>query len=189
MRITPDLNSCLPSIAPILGTVALLSVLCACSPSSSLAAEVDPRYEHEKTRDLVRLVNDAAELVEKEGEKAFRKLRVPKSRWQHDESYVFVFNPDGKMLVHGGPAMEGQDLMELKDVDGRPIFEASLRPPRRIPTEHRAGTTTNGRFPGQSSRAGRAAMSVWSKRPPANASSSTAGCTTTEWRRPLSWIW
>jgi signal transduction histidine kinase len=83
-------------------------------------------YQYEETRELVRLVNDAAELVHARGEAAFADLRLPGSRWRQAESYVFVLDTGGIMLVHPDAAMEGRNQLDLEDVDGRPIVRGLI---------------------------------------------------------------
>jgi signal transduction histidine kinase len=119
-----------------LAAAAALSALTACrtaTPRPS-AGEVDlQRYEHEETQALVTLVNDAAALIEAEGEAAFARLRVPDSRWRRGETYVFVVDAQGKMLVHPDPALEGRDELELKDVNGRPIIRGLIQAATAVP--------------------------------------------------------
>lgn len=86
----------------------------------------EQRYEHAATRELVTLVNDAAELVRAKGEAAFEELRADGSRWRRGETYVFVLDPEGNMLVHADPALEGRDELELKDVAGKPIVRGLI---------------------------------------------------------------
>ena len=50
------------------------------------------------------------------------------------------------MLVHPDPAMEGKNELDLKDINGKPIIRGSSLPRRRLPTNRKAGTTTNGLF-------------------------------------------
>jgi len=83
-------------------------------------------YEHEQTLGLVGLVKDAAALVQAKGEAAFGDLRIAGSRWRVGETYVFVLDPEGNMLVHPDPTMEGQNELDLKDVRGRPIIRGLL---------------------------------------------------------------
>jgi len=99
---------------------------CSTSPSEAAPKPEAPPYVYEETRDLVALVNDAARLIETRGDAAFRELRVPDSRWRHQETYVFVLDPTGNMLVHPDPALEGKNTLELKDVNGRPIIRGLL---------------------------------------------------------------
>jgi signal transduction histidine kinase len=107
-------------------------VLCAAPllfPPVADAATVratDHPYEYADTRALVTLVNDAAELLATRGEAAFRDFRVDGSRWRAGETYVFVLDPDGTMLVHPDPALEGHNTLDLKDVNGKPIIRGLI---------------------------------------------------------------
>jgi len=86
----------------------------------------DQRYEHEETRDLVALVDDASELVRTRGEAAFRDFSVSGSRWRQAETYIFVLDPEGNMLVHADPALEGKNQLDLMDPNGKPIIRGLL---------------------------------------------------------------
>ncbi len=86
----------------------------------------DRTYQHPETRHLVALVNDAAKLVQTKGEKAFPELKVNGSRWRKGENYVFVFDPEGNMLVHKDLKLEGKNQLELKDINGKPIIRGLL---------------------------------------------------------------
>jgi signal transduction histidine kinase len=103
------------------------------SSRSTGAATLDQLYEYDETRDLVALVDDAAELVQLKGEAAFAELGVPGSRWRQGETYIFVLDTDGKMLVHIDPAMEGQNQVELKDVNGKPIIRGLVAVATTLP--------------------------------------------------------
>ncbi len=83
-------------------------------------------YQFPETRQLVELVNDAADLVHARGEAAFADFRVPNSRWRRSESYIFVLDPTGNMLVHSDPSMEGKNQIDLKDMNGKPIIRGLL---------------------------------------------------------------
>lgn len=124
------------AMARYLAAAAALSSLPACrtvTPKSS-AGEVDLQpYEYEETQALVTLVNDAAALIEAEGEAAFARLRVPDSRWRRGETYVFVVDAQGKMLLHPDPALEGMDELELKDVNGRSIIRGLIQAATAVP--------------------------------------------------------
>jgi len=95
--------------------------------SSQAAAQTgDQLYEHRDTRELVALVDTAAALVESNGDAALGDFRQADSRWRHGEKYVFVLNPDGDMLVHPDPALEGRNQLGLKDINGKPIVRGLL---------------------------------------------------------------
>lgn len=83
-------------------------------------------YEYPETRELVALVDDAAELVRTKGEAAFDELRQSGSRWGHEETYVFVLDLEGNMLVHPDPALEGKNQILLEDVGGKPIIRGLI---------------------------------------------------------------
>jgi signal transduction histidine kinase len=92
-----------------------------------------PVYEHHDTRDLVALVADAANLVHAMGASAFDEFRVAGSRWRREESYIFVLDPDGNMLVHPDAALEGRNQLDLKDIGGKPIIRGLLGAVMSIP--------------------------------------------------------
>lgn len=96
------------------------------TPSGIQAAAPEQLFEFPETRDLVALVNDAAELIRDKGEDVFADFREPASRWRSGEKYVFVLDLDGNMVVHPDPSMEGKNQLELKDIDGRPIIRGLL---------------------------------------------------------------
>jgi catechol 2,3-dioxygenase-like lactoylglutathione lyase family enzyme len=66
-------------------------------------------YQYEETRGLVHLVKDAADLLRTKGEAAFTDFRGAGSRWRQQETYIFVLDPDGNMLVHPDATMEGKN--------------------------------------------------------------------------------
>ncbi len=78
------------------------------------------------SEELVALVKDAAELLRTSGEAAFDEFRKAGSRWRMGESYIFVLDPQGNMLLHPDPALEGKNTMDLKDVNGRPIIRGLI---------------------------------------------------------------
>jgi signal transduction histidine kinase len=92
----------------------------------TFAANFDQHYQYKETRELVALVNDAAELVRTKGEVAFTDFRLAGSRWRQGETYIFVLDLQGNMLVHPDPAMEGKNEMDLKDINGKPIIRGLI---------------------------------------------------------------
>jgi signal transduction histidine kinase len=84
------------------------------------------KYEYKETRELVQLVMDGAELLRRDGEKAFTEFRRPGSRWRQDEMYIFVLDLKGKMLVHPDASMEGKNEIDLKDINGKPIIRGLI---------------------------------------------------------------
>jgi hypothetical protein len=91
------------------------------------------RYFYEDTKQLVAFVEDAADLVAQKGEAAFQLFGVPSSKWLKDQRYLFIYDATGKCVFHPvEPRLVGQNLVELKDLDGRAmvamITEVAKRP-------------------------------------------------------------
>lgn len=81
---------------------------------------------YQDTKELVALVKDAAELVSQAGEIAFGDFRQSDSRWRQEETYIFVLDPNGNMIVHADHEMEGKNQSDLKDINGKPIIQGLL---------------------------------------------------------------
>ncbi len=116
--------ACLSRLVPL---GAVLVFLQACSGTAqTVTANVDQTYQYEDTRELMTQVNDATELVRTKGEAALSDFRVSGSRWRQGDTYIFVLDPKGNMLVHPDAAMEGKNELDLKDINGKPIIRGLL---------------------------------------------------------------
>jgi signal transduction histidine kinase len=124
--------ACIPRFIPLAAALVLLQ---ACSSTSQTAANLGQFYQYEDTRELMALVKDATELVRTKGETAFSDFRVPSSRWRQGETYIFVLDPKGNMLVHPDVAMEGQNELDLKDINGKPIIQGLLAAAMTLPNK------------------------------------------------------
>jgi len=126
--VTQRSRSFLSSISPIRpALVAVLLLLGAFNGNAqTVAANLDQQYQHEETRELVALVTDATNLVRSKGEAAFSDFRVSGSRWRQGETYIFVLDLNGNMLVHPDAAMEGKNEIDLKDINGKPIIRGLI---------------------------------------------------------------
>lgn len=87
---------------------------------------VTEEYPFKDTRALVQLVSEAADLVLSKGEAAFNDFRIPGCRWQNAETYIFVLDTKGNMLVHPDLEMEGRNQLDLKDINGKPIIRGLI---------------------------------------------------------------
>jgi len=131
---TQENTSQLQAITQRLAAAVVLIVCTNCALKVTANTGPNPQvYEYEETRNLVALVHDAAKLIETEGETAFDKFRVPDSRWRQEETYVFVLDPEGNMLVHPDQRMEGKNQMDLKDINGRPIIRGLIHAATALP--------------------------------------------------------
>jgi signal transduction histidine kinase len=89
--------------------------------------------QQDTTRELVSLVKSASALVHEKGEESFIDFRISGSPWRKGEKYIFVLNPDGKMIVHPDPDLEGKNQLELKDINGKPIIRGLLDAATKFP--------------------------------------------------------
>lgn len=100
---------------------------------SHLVSINSPGNERDTLRDLVSLVKDASQLVRSKGESAFNDFRTPGSRWRKDETYIFVIDANGNMLVNADTELEGKNQLNLKDINGKPIVRGLLDATTKIP--------------------------------------------------------
>ena len=108
--------------------VALLFVVAACGfgPPSRAATLADKlsAYRYEDTRQLVSMVEAAADLVARDGTAAFPQFAVPESRWFHDNLYIFIFAVDGTCAFHAAsPRLVGTNMMGFRDIHGKPVIQ------------------------------------------------------------------
>jgi len=127
------------------------------------------RYEFEETRELVDLVNAAAQRIRSSGESAFGELSTDGGRWRHGETYIFVLDTEGNMLVHPDSSLKGRNLLDLKDVHGKPIIlgliaAATARPGREEGWYHYEWPVPGGLLPRWKSSYVRAALAPSGKR-------------------------
>ncbi len=109
-------------------------------------------YEYRETQELVQFVHEAAEMIREKGELAFGDFRIPASHWRNNDSYIFVLDKEGNMLVHPDPAMEGTNGLDLKDVHGKYIIRGFLGAVTTFPDKtegwyHYQWTVPGGMFP------------------------------------------
>lgn len=87
----------------------------------------------DSARSLIGLVSDATDIVLRSGESAFSSFREPGSRWRQGETYVFVLDLAGLMLVHPDPALEGKYQLDLNDIHGKPVIRGLIAAATRFP--------------------------------------------------------
>jgi hypothetical protein len=53
-------------------------------------------------------------------EKALEEFSNPKGKFLKGDLYIFVFNPEGTIIAHGGdPKLVGRDFIGVQDADGK----------------------------------------------------------------------
>ena len=81
------------------------------------------KYLYQDTRRLVKLVEDAATLMERKGTAAFAEFRRKGSRWFNDQYFLFVYDRAGTNTFHPTiPELVGKNLMDLRDMHGKPLI-------------------------------------------------------------------
>ncbi|MFA6262086.1 MAG: cache domain-containing protein [Bacteroidia bacterium] len=81
----------------------------------------------DSTVQLMALVMDADKMIREKGEEAFAAFREKGSRWRQGETYIFILDMEGNMVVHPDAELEGKNQLELKDVNGKYIIRGLLR--------------------------------------------------------------
>lgn len=85
---------------------------------------------------VVDAVESAAALLQREGRAAFEALRDPLGPFFYQDTYVFVLDRNGTLLLNPAfPALEGRSLLSWPDPAERAIAAASLK------AVHRDGST------------------------------------------------
>jgi len=93
------------------------------SPASAVTPDAAVTYLYADNRQLVRLVAEAASLIESRGTGAFSAFAINGSRWLTDERYMFVYDEQGTAAFHPvEPGLVGQDLSHFEDIEGRPVI-------------------------------------------------------------------
>ena len=80
-------------------------------------------YAYKRTKRIVSLVEEAAALIEKQGEEVFPDFRKKGSKWFQGDMYLFIYDLNGKNVVHPVQSeFEGQNLIDLQDINGKPVI-------------------------------------------------------------------
>ncbi|MGV3529206.1 MAG: cache domain-containing protein [Flavisolibacter sp.] len=119
------------------------------TPARAAARPHERDYQYKETRELVTLVMDAAAFLKEKGEDAFKDFRVEGGRWRKGEAYIFVLDPEGNMLVHPDPELEGKNTIELKDVDAKPIIRGLIETVTRFPEKTEGWVHYQWHIPGE----------------------------------------
>ncbi|MFN2119410.1 MAG: cache domain-containing protein [Anaerolineales bacterium] len=104
-----------------------LQLLLASTPIFAGSPEGLSTYLYEDNKQLVRLVEDAAALIEARGAEAFSTFAINGSRWLNGERYLFIYDDQGTVVFHPvEPELVGQNLSHFKDIAGRPVIARML---------------------------------------------------------------
>jgi len=94
--------------------VVLAAMACLSTPLTASAADRGTKDEAKA------LTLKAAALVRDKGESVFAVFNDKKGPFADRDLYVFVLDPEGKVLAHGGnDKLIGKSLAQMKDADGK----------------------------------------------------------------------
>ena len=81
-----------------------------------------------RAQEVEALVNRAAVLVDTKGKAAFSEFRKKGSEWFHGDTYLFVYDLKGTVLLNPAfPAREGTNVSGQKDANGKLFHDAIIR--------------------------------------------------------------
>ena len=102
----------------------LAGVLGVIGPGSAQKSPPDS----ERAKQIVALVNRAAQLIDSKGKAVFPELGKPDSEWRQGDTYVFVDDLQGVQIFSGGfPILNGKDVSKFKDANGKPFFQKFIK--------------------------------------------------------------
>jgi cytochrome c len=86
--------------------------------------------------EAVALVKKAIEYIKANGnDKAFAEISNPKGPFVDRDLYVVVYDMNAKCLAHGQKkSMVGKELIDFKDVDGKPYMQERIDLMKKQPT-------------------------------------------------------
>jgi len=83
---------------------------------SPLGFSAEPA-QTEQVKQVVALVDKAGSLLASQGKQSFPQFKVKDSEWWKGDSYIFVYDMDGTLLMHPiYPFLEGKRLTDLRDI-------------------------------------------------------------------------
>ena len=76
--------------------------------------------QSKEAKQIVALVDKAAALTESKGKSAFPEFKKKGSEWLKGETYIFIIDMNGTMLMHpANPQLETKNVLDLKDENGK----------------------------------------------------------------------
>jgi hypothetical protein len=97
----------------------LLGIFALVLSSGAFAAEKATPEE------VIAKVKEAVKLIEEKGDAAYPIIRDPKGPFVWKDTYVFIGDLDGNLLVHINPKLEGKNMMGAKNASGK-LFHAAM---------------------------------------------------------------
>jgi cytochrome c len=94
---------------------------------ASIGCTETPEPQSEQAKQIETLVDKAAALIESIGKDAFAEFKKKDSEWYKGETYIFVNDMNGTVLMHPtDPELEGKNLSDMKDANGKLWMQAFI---------------------------------------------------------------
>jgi hypothetical protein len=108
-----------PALLPVVLLTALISGCAGTDDGLDLSM-----YQYRETRDLVRFVYHAACSIETGGNTAIDAFRADREGCCREDQYLYVYDLSATCIFHAGmPYLEGTNLRDITDVDGKRVFD------------------------------------------------------------------
>ncbi|MGB5218849.1 MAG: cache domain-containing protein [Smithella sp.] len=77
-------------------------------------------YQYRDTKDFVKFVYDASQMIKKDGLKSVEFFKNNSQMHYAPDRYLYIYYMNGVNIYHAGmPHLEGKNLWELKDKNGK----------------------------------------------------------------------
>ncbi len=99
-----------------------------CTHNASKKGNIDTSmYSYNDTKNLVSFVHDAALIAQNKGKNCISYFQNHRKQYHNSSFYLYVYDMNGTNLFHAGmPEIEGQNLSNLTDKDGKPVTQLIL---------------------------------------------------------------
>jgi hypothetical protein len=85
-------------------------------------------YQYRDTRNLVKFVYDAAEILKRDGMKSLAWFNANRELYRTPDHYLYIYDISGNNLFHAGmPSLEGKGLYNLTDISGKKVTQLILK--------------------------------------------------------------
>lgn len=112
----------------VIHAVIVLSMFLICSCESRYQDLDLSAYQYRDTRELVKLVYDASQILKEQGIQGIDYFRSHYDEFRTAEYYLYIYQMDGINLYHAGmPHLEGQNIYDITDRNGKKIFPLVLQ--------------------------------------------------------------
>jgi hypothetical protein len=94
-------------------------------------------YQYRDTRNLVKFAHDAAQIVKRDGMKSLAYFKANRELYRTPDYYLYIYDINGNNVFHAGmPSLEGRNLYNLSDINGKKIGQLLFKAVRDPQNPH-----------------------------------------------------